>query len=97
MRPPPTIRSASPPWSRNKLYPVIRAKRLSTKYGMTAVFTLWTSDANVVQVFLPQRYNDVVTDADILSINSECTNLNLVYKRVCESSKAYILAVESSP
>jgi len=64
---------------------------------MTAVFTLWTSDANVVQVFLPQRYNDVVTDADILSINSECTNLNLVYKRVCESSKAYILAVESSP
>jgi len=81
----------------HKRYPVIRAKRLSTKYGMSVVFTLRNSDANVVQVFLPQRYSDVVTDADIVSINSESTDLNLVYQGVCESSKAYILAVESSP
>jgi len=81
----------------HKRYPVIRAKRLSTKYGMSVVFTLRNSDANVVQVFLPQRYSDVVTDADILSNNSECNDINLVYKGVCESSKAYILAVESSP
>jgi len=81
----------------NEPYPVIRAKRLSTKYGMSVVFTLRKSDANVVQVFLPQRYSDVVTETDILRINSECTDMNLVYKGVCESSKAFILAVESSP
>ena len=64
---------------------------------MSVVFTLRKSDANVVQVFLPQRYSDVVTEADILSINSKCNDINLVYKGLCESSKAYILAVESSP
>jgi len=78
-------------------YPVIRAKRLSTKFGMSVVFTLRNSDFNVVQVFLPQLYSDVVTDADIESINSECIDLNLVYKWVCESSNAYILAVVPSP
>ena len=71
----------------HKRYPVIRAKRLSTKYGISVVFTLRNSDSNVVQVFLPKRYNDVVTDADIRSINSECIHVNLVYKGVCESSK----------
>ena len=81
----------------HKPYPVIRAKRLSTKYGMSVVVTLRKPDDNVVQVFLPQRYSDVVSDADILSINSECTDIKLVYKGVCESSKAFILAIESSP
>jgi len=66
----------------HKRHPVIRAKRLSTKYGMSVVFTLRNSDTSVVQVFLPQRYSDVVTDADIQSINSECVDLNLVYKGV---------------
>ena len=46
------------------------------------MFTLRNSDTSVVQVFLPQRYSDVVTDADIQSINSECVDLNLVYKGV---------------
>jgi len=32
----------------HKRYPVIRAKRLSTKYGISVVFTLRNSDANVV-------------------------------------------------
>ena len=64
---------------------------------MSVVFTLRNFDTNVVQVFLPQRYSDVVTDADIQTINSECIDLNLVFKGVCESSKAYLLAVEPSP
>jgi len=55
----------------HKRYPIITDKRLSTKNGMSVVFTLRNSDTNVVQVFLPQRYSDVVTDADIHSINSE--------------------------
>jgi len=81
----------------HKRYPITRAKRLSTKYGMSVVFTLRSSDTSTVQVFLPQRYSDVVTDADIHSINSECVDLNLVYKGVCEFSKAYLLALKPSP
>jgi len=51
-------------------YPIVRAKRLSTKFGMSVVFTLRSSDTTIVQVFPPQRYIDVVTDADIHNINS---------------------------
>jgi len=77
-------------------YPIVRAKRLSTKFGMSVVFTLRFSDTNVVQVFLPQRYCDDVTDTDIQSINSGAVNLNLVYKGVCDTSNAYLLAVDPS-
>ena len=78
----------------HKRYPTIRAKRLSTKFGVSVVFTLRCFDTHIVQVFRPQRYSDVVTDADLQSINCGAVELNLVYKGVCESSKAYLLAVE---
>jgi len=71
----------------HKRYPIIRAKRLSTKFGVLVVFALRSSDTHIVQVFLPQRYSDVVTDADLQSINSVSVDLNLVYKCVCDSSK----------
>jgi len=61
---------------------------------MSVVFTLQSSDTTIDQVFQPQRYNDIVTDADIHSINSGAVELNLVYKGVCESSKAYLLAID---
>ena len=59
------------------------------------MLTLRVSDTGVVQVFLPQCYCDVMTDADLDSINSKAVSLNIVYKGVCESSKAYLLAMES--
>jgi len=71
----------------HKPYPITRAKRISTKYEMLVVLTLWGSDTGVVQVFLPQLYSDVMTDADLESINSKAVALNLVYKGICESSK----------
>jgi len=64
----------------HKQYPIVRAKRLSTKFGMSVVLTLRSSYTIVVQVFLPQRYSDFVTDADKQSINSGAADLNLVYK-----------------
>ena len=79
----------------HKRYPIIRAKRLSTKFRVSVVFTLRRSETHIVQVCLPQRYIDVVTDADLQSINSGSVNLNLVYKGVCDSTKAYLLVVES--
>jgi len=77
----------------HKRYP-IRAKRLSTKFGVSVEFTLRSSDTNIVQVFLPKRYSNIVTDADLQSNNSGVLELNLVYQGVCESSKAYLLGVE---
>ena len=62
---------------------------------MSVVLIVRISGCNVVQVFLPQRYSDVVTDADMQSIKSVAVELNLVCKGVCESSKAYLLAVET--
>jgi len=51
------------------------------------VLTLRGSDIVVVEVFLPERYSDVMTYADLDSINSKAISLNLVYKGVCDSSK----------
>jgi len=79
----------------HKIYPIVRVKRLSTRFGLSVLLTLRSPETNVVQFFLPQRYSDVVTDADIQSFNSGAVELNLVYKGVCGSSKAYFLAVET--
>ena len=49
----------------HKLYPIIRAKRIPTRYGPTVVMTLLIAENNNVQVFLPKRYSDVMSDADI--------------------------------
>jgi len=78
----------------HKLYPIVRVKRITTKYGPTVVLTLCIAENNV-QVFLSKRYSDVVSDADIDAINSKAVSLHLVYKGVCESSKLYLLAIES--
>jgi len=79
----------------HKLYPIIRAKRIPTKYGPSVVLTLCIAETNIVQVFLPKRYSDVVSDSDIDAVNSKAVSLHLVYKGVSESSKSYFLAIES--
>ena len=79
----------------HKRYPIVRANSNSTKYGFAVVLTPKCPDASIVQVFLPQRYSDVMMDADLQSINSKAVALNLVYRGVCESSKAYLLSIET--
>jgi len=79
----------------HKSYPITKAKRISTKYGLAVVLTLRGSDTSVVQVFLPQRFSDVMTDNYLDSINSKAIALNLVCKCVCDTSKAYLLGIES--
>jgi len=78
----------------NKLYPIIRAKRMTTKYGPTVLLSLRVSETSIAQVFLPKRYCHVMSDEDMESIISKVVSLNLVYKGVCESSKSYLLAIE---
>jgi len=70
----------------NKLYPIGHAKRITTKYGPTILLLLQVSETNIVLVFLPKRYSDVVSDDDMENINSKAVSLLLVYKGVCETS-----------
>jgi len=77
-------------------YPITRGKRLNTKYGVAVVLTLQVPEDSVVHVFLPQHYSDVITDNDLTAINTKAVAVNLVYKGVCDSSKAYLLDIESS-
>jgi len=58
-----------------KPYPITRAKRISTKYGLVVVLTLRDSDTGVVQVFLTQRYSDFMTDTDLDSIISKAVSI----------------------
>jgi len=79
----------------NELYPIVRAKRITIKYRSTVLLTLRVSETSIVQVFLPKRYCDVWSDDDMDSINSKAVSLHFVYKGVCETSKSYLLAIES--
>jgi len=79
----------------HKLYPIIKAKRIPTKSGPTVVLTLRVSETSIVQIFLPKCYSEVMSVTYIDDINSEAVSLHLVFIRFCESSKAYLLAIES--
>jgi len=65
----------------HKLYPITRAKRIPTKYGLSVVLTLRNLETNIVQVFLPKRYSDVVSDSDIDDIpkQSHCISCSRWY------------------
>jgi hypothetical protein len=78
----------------NRKYHIIRAKRLTNRFGPTAVLTIRDAMEAPPQVFLPRRYSDVVTDTDIEQINSNAVFLHLVYRGACSTTKAYLLAIE---
>jgi len=78
----------------NRKYRILRAKRPKTRFGPTAVLTIRDSVEAPAQVFLPRRYSDVVTDTDIEQINSNAVFLHLVYRGVCSTTKAYLLAID---
>jgi len=63
-----------------KLYPIVRAKSITTKYGPTVLLSLRVSETSIFQVFLPKRYSDVMSDEDMDNINSKAVSLHLVYK-----------------
>jgi len=79
----------------NKLYPIFRAKRMSTKYGPTVLLSIRESEARIVQLFLPKIYYAVISDEDMDKINTKPVSLHLVCKGLCETSKSYLLGIES--
>ena len=78
----------------NRPYPIVRAKRITTKFGSTVLLSIRHTDEQLVQIFLPKRYASVVSDEDIAKINSRSIYLNLVYKGMCERTKSYLLAID---
>ena len=52
-----------------KLYPIVRAKRFTAKYGSTVLLSLRVLETSIVQVFLPKRYSDVMYDENMESIS----------------------------
>ena len=78
----------------NTPYPVVRAKRITTKFGSTVLLSIEDTDEQLVQIFLPKPYASVVSDEDIAKLNSRSIYLNLVYKGMCERTKSYLLAID---
>ena len=77
----------------NRKYRILQARRLTTRFGPTVILTVKYEDAAPVQVFLPRRYSDVFTDTDIEQINSNDVFLHLLFKGVCPTTEAYLLAI----
>jgi len=79
----------------NRLYPTVDAKRINTKYGPSVLLSIRDSDEKLLQIFLPKRYANVVSDEDMEKINSRSVYLILVYKVICETTRSYLLAIDS--
>ena len=62
----------------NRPYPMVHAKRINTKYGPTVLLSIRDVAENIVYIFLPKPYANVVTDEDLENINSRSVYLNLV-------------------
>jgi len=78
---------------KEKLYPIVHAKRVTTKYGPTVLLTNRDSESCVVQIFLPKRYCAVISVDGVDKINNSAVSLNLLYKVICETSKSYLLGI----
>lgn len=55
---------------KNKAYPVHKAERVQSRYGVSILLTVKDSYVNAVRVYLRKRYTDVFTDVDIDVINN---------------------------
>ena len=77
----------------DKKYPIVRAKRITSKFGPTVLLTPRDSESTTVQTYLQKRYSAVVSD-DIEKINNKLVSLNLIYMGICEKSRYYLLKIE---
>jgi len=78
----------------DKKYPIVRAKRMTSKFGPTVLLTIRDSESTTVKIFLPKRYSAVVSDEDVEKINNKLVSLNLIYMGICEKSRYYLLKIE---
>ena len=70
-----------------KMYPIVPAKRITTKYGPTVLLTVRDSESSVVQIFTPKRH------CSVDKINNGAVSLNILHKGISETPKSYLLAI----
>ena len=78
----------------DRKYPIVRAKRVNTKFGGPVLLTIENSPEQLVKVFLPNRYSVLFTDDEMECINSNYGQLNLIYKGTCQNTKSHKLRIE---
>ena len=78
----------------DKKYPIVRTKQITSKFGPTVLLTIRNSESTTVQTVLAKRYSVVISDDDIEKINNKVVSLNLIYMRICEKSRSYLLKIE---
>ena len=52
----------------NRPYPIVRARRITTRFGFKVLLYIRDRDEQLVQIFLPRRYASVVSDEDIAKL-----------------------------
>jgi len=75
-------------------YPIVHAELMNTRYGQSVLVGILNSPTTSVNVFVPRRYGDVVSDEDLEAINSKRLALCLIYKGTCPRSNSYILELK---
>jgi len=76
-------------------YPIFRTKRITTMIVPTTRLTIHDSESAALQIFLPKRYSEFISDDDIDEINRNLVSLNLIFKSTCPKSRSYLLAIET--
>jgi len=72
-------------------YPIVHAKGITMKYGLKTLLTIQDSDSiAALQIFLPNRYSEVISDDDIDKINKNSTTLSLIFKGTCPKIRSYL-------
>jgi hypothetical protein len=74
-----------------KTYPITHAQRVGTRLGPTVLLSIRETEFGLKKVFLPRRYNEVITDEDIVRFNEG--KLYLIYSGVCEQMNGLILSI----
>jgi len=80
----------------DRAYPIVHAKRVTTRYGQSVLVAIMDSTSSSMKVFLPRRYGDVVSDEDLEAIKTSTQRvaLLLIYKGTCPRSNSYILELK---
>jgi len=76
-------------------YPVTRAQRQETHYGLAILLTLWIDPTKDVKVYLPKRFTDVFLDSDIELINNGNRAYHLVFHGRYPKGRSYKLTLEN--
>ena len=77
----------------DRKYPIIKAKRVYTKFGESVLLTIVDSTVKLVKVFFPKTYSSLFTAQDIESMKSKIVQLNLIYKGTCLNTNSHKLAI----